>query len=94
MDETDLSDTKSDDVYQRISAVRFDICRLILFRWKKTKQWANVQAKLCSWKTKKKRFLEASDREIKRLFDNLLPKIQERSKCICLMKLIGGLQNK
>ena len=43
---------------------------------------------------KKKRFMEASDREIKRLFDNLLPKIQERSKCICLMKLIGGLQNK
>ena len=33
LDKTDHN-TKSDDGYQMISAVQFDICCLILFRWK------------------------------------------------------------
>ena len=47
----------------------------------------------------KRNFMEASDRQIEKLVENSLPRnmkknARERSKCICLEKLIRGLSNK
>ena len=56
-----------------ISVVRF------YFDGRKTEKRANVQAKLLIGHEKKKRFAEATDREIKKLVDSSVPRNAKNS---------------
>ena len=71
---------KSDDRYDGISVVRFDICPLILFRRQKKRENAPTKLSIALLKPKiKNNFAEATEGEIKKLVENSVPRNTKKS---------------